>query len=62
MEYKELVEECRNKYTNFKLDKKFFDIKSECEKDDKYCHIRLLNPSNPKGGSKNFIQKQSLII
>lgn len=50
------------RYSDFKKNSKFYNIKKELEKENKFAYERLLNPKNPKGGKKTFynsnIQKE----
>ena len=58
--YATLVEECNKRYSDFKLDKKFYAIKKALEADLKYAKMRLLDPGNPKSSKKMFYSEAIL--
>ncbi|MHC1719587.1 MAG: DUF3644 domain-containing protein [Clostridiaceae bacterium] len=53
-DYHELVERCKSRYSDFKANKKFYDLKSQCLEDKRYVNIRLLDPDNSNSSSKCF--------
>ena len=53
-DYKKLTIECRNRYSDFKCDKKYHGIRKALLKDKKYIFIRYLDPSNPKSSKKEL--------
>lgn len=59
-EYKDLIDALASRYSDFKQDKKFNDTKKMLHGNHAYCHVRLLNPTNPKSGKKTFYS-QSII-
>ena len=52
--YARLIEECKKRYSDFKVDKKFHATKKALEVDLKYAKMRLLDPENPNGSKKRF--------
>jgi len=52
--YRGLTKECRARYSDFKENKKFHDIRKPLKKDLKYCIVRRLDPDNPKSPSKEW--------
>lgn len=50
----ELLKRCRNKYSNFKANAKFHEIKKPLLVDEKYAKPRFLDPSNTEGTKKMF--------
>lgn len=50
------------RYSDFKMNTKYYNIKRKLEKDKKFAYERFLNPKNPNGGKKIFynpnIQKE----
>lgn len=58
--YDELVDECKKRYSDFKLDKKFFATKKALEADIKYAKMRFLDPGNPKSSKKWFYSEAIL--
>jgi hypothetical protein len=55
LEYeKELVPKLKERYNNFKQDKKFWDIKRSLEKDSLYCGERYLDMKQRTGAKKKY--------
>jgi hypothetical protein len=52
--YDKLAEKLRDRYANFSQNARYHGIRAKLEKDERYCHVRLLDPDNPKSGSKRF--------
>ena len=61
-DYKKLTEKCRARYSDFKCDKKYHEIrKSLCQDEDNVlCKIRYLDPGNNKSSSKPFFNPDIL--
>ncbi|MYK25203.1 DUF3644 domain-containing protein [Candidatus Poribacteria bacterium] len=62
-DYKTFINKCKERYSDFKLNKTFHNIKkSICEeKKDKVCKTRYLDPSNTKSQKKPFFKPEILI-
>jgi len=54
----DLSAKLRDRYTNFKLDKRYYKIKKPLESDGKYCKVRYLDPKNARSGSKRFFSPE----
>lgn len=52
--YKKLTEECKSRYSNFAIVKKYHAIRKEMYVDARFCHERRLYPGNPKGAKTHF--------
>jgi hypothetical protein len=52
--YKQLTEKCKERYADFKVDKKYHDLRKSLESDKRFAHIRRLDPDNPKSPKKPF--------
>lgn len=52
--YQELTMKCRERYPDFKLDAKYHEVRKSLELNNKYAHIRRLDPVNPKSPKKVF--------
>jgi len=61
-DYDVLTTRLRKRYSDFKMNAKYHELRKELEKNKKLAHVRYLNPSNPKGGQKTLystnIQKE----
>lgn len=54
----DLSAKLRDRYTNFKQDKRYYKIKKPLESDGKYCKVRYLDPKNARSGSKKFFSPE----
>lgn len=52
--YDKLNRECRNRYLDFKMDRKYHQLRKALELSPKYANVRLLDPDNPDSGRKTF--------
>ena len=61
-DYKTFINKCKERYSDFKRNKTFYNIrKSICEeKKDKVCKTRYLDPSNTKSQKKPFFKPEIL--
>jgi hypothetical protein len=53
-DYKTLTEKCRLRYVNFKVNQEYHEIRKRLEADQRFAHIRRLDPENPKSSKKVF--------
>lgn len=53
-DYTMLIHRLRQRYSNFKQNARFYQIKKELEDDDRYCKARYLDPGNTNGTVKKF--------
>jgi hypothetical protein len=60
-DYQELRKKCKMRYSNFKENKKFHDLRKKLENDKRFITIRFLDPSNPKSGKKVFFNPNILV-
>ena len=58
--YCQLTQKCRERYCNFKPNRKYHDIKKPLRENRKFCYIRYLDPTNPKS-SKQVFYKPSIL-
>ncbi|MBE3557424.1 MAG: DUF3644 domain-containing protein [Firmicutes bacterium] len=52
--YRELVNKCRERYTNFKENSIFHRIKNDVLEDPKFAYTRYVNPKNPSSTRQTF--------
>jgi hypothetical protein len=57
---KSLVDAMRNRYSDFKQDKKFYRLKAPLHQDPTLSHERLLDPANKTSGRKRFYSAKCL--
>ena len=53
-DFKEFTDRCRKRYTDFKINVTFYDIRRPLLENDKFSRIRYLDPGNPKSVQKRF--------
>jgi len=53
-DYGVLTTRLSKRYNDFKVNKKYHDLRKAFEEDPKYAHQRFLNPKNPDGGKKTL--------
>jgi hypothetical protein len=58
--YDQLTAQCRTRYSDFKADKKYHDIRKQLASKAAYAHERLLHPGNPASSRKVFFNPNIL--
>jgi len=58
LDYKKLSATLRSRYSDFKITKKYHDIRKSLESNKKYCKERLLDPNNKNSSSKKFYSSE----
>ena len=58
--YDELSERCMGRYSDFKRNQKYHDIRIPLYQNRKFCYIRYLDPGNPKSFEKVFYKPDIL--
>jgi hypothetical protein len=53
-DYAELTRRCRERYSNFKVNQNYHRLRKSLERDNRYAHLRMLDPQNPKSQKKVF--------
>jgi hypothetical protein len=61
-DYRKLSVECAKRYTDFKVDKGFQNVRKPLMADKRYVHSRFLDPGNPKSGRKDFYSSAILEV
>lgn len=54
LDYKELTQKCRERFADFKLDKKYHRLRKEMREDHRFGFCRQLDPGNPKSAKTWF--------
>lgn len=52
--YEHLTAHLRNRYSDFLVNNRYHKIRKNFEKDERFCKVRLLDPSNLKSSQKKF--------
>ena len=52
--YNDLIEKCKSRYSDFKKNNLFNHYMREVKSDSKLCHVRSLDPDNPKSLKQQF--------
>lgn len=58
--YDQLIDQCRRRYVDFKINKKFHSIIKPIKGNNKYCHQRKLDTENPKSAKKPYFNANIL--
>jgi len=53
-DYKQLTEKCKSRYVDFKVNKKYHNLRKQIENDRRYAYVRRLDPDNPNSTKKVF--------
>ena len=53
-DYEKLTQKCRDRYSNFKQNKEYYEIKKSLEGNNNLVSTRLLDPGNPNSSKKKF--------
>jgi len=59
-DYARLTEECRRRYTDFKVNREYHTRRKALLDDNRFCHVRELDPGNPKSAKKAFFNPNIL--
>ncbi len=59
-DYRQLTEQCRRRYTDFKADRKYHELRKSLVADPRFAHVRRLDPQNPKSPKKTFYSQAIL--
>lgn len=57
-DYETLTAKLRGRYTNFKQNQNYHDVRSKLKHDPKYCRVRSLDPNNPKSLKKEYFSAE----
>jgi len=57
-DYRQLTAELRKRYSNFKENQDYHNLRKKLKSKKKYCFIRSLDPSSPKSAKKDFYSKE----
>lgn len=53
-DFETLTTKLRERYSNFSQNRRYTTLRRPLEGDLRYCHVRLLDPAEPRSGSKRF--------
>ena len=59
-DYERLTGECEKRYSDFKLVQKYHDLRKKMVSDNRFGHVRELDPGNPKSQRKQFFNPNIL--
>jgi hypothetical protein len=59
-DYARLTEECKKQYDGFKVNREYHALRKALQGDKRYCHVRELDPGNPKSAKKPFFNPNIL--
>ena len=55
--YAALTAECSKRYTDFVQNQKYHDLRKPLKSDKRYCHVKKLDPDNPKTVKQEFFSR-----
>lgn len=55
--YKTLSDECRKRYSDFKADKKYHELRKGLKNQDRFCLTRYIDPRNQKSTKQDFFSR-----
>lgn len=58
LSYKTLTDKLYKRYDDFRINQKYHTIRKPLRENKAYCWTRLLDPSNPRGSSKDFYSEE----
>jgi hypothetical protein len=59
-DYKTLTSKCKERYSDFKVSQTYHEVRKALQGDKRYCHVRELDPGNPKSAKKTFFNPNIL--
>jgi hypothetical protein len=59
-DYATLTDECKKRYDGFKVNREYHARRKALLNDERYCHVRELDPGNPKSPKKMFFNSKIL--
>ena len=57
LNYAGLTKECSNRYTDFAQNQRYHDLRKPLKADKRYCHVRKLDPDNPKSAKQEWYSR-----
>lgn len=57
LNYEMLTKECSKRYTDFSINKRYHDLRKPLKADKRYCHVRKLDPDNPKSAKQEWFSR-----
>ena len=57
LSYDELTKKLCQRYIDFKQDKKYHSLRKNLQQDQRFGHVRRLDPSNPRSSAKPFFSE-----
>lgn len=54
LNYAALTKACFNRYTDFMQNQKYHDLRTPLKTDKRYCHVKKLDPDNPKSSKQEW--------
>lgn len=57
-DYKQLTDELRKRYSNFKVNQEYHNLRKKLKLKKECCHTRSLDPTYPKSAKKDFYSKE----
>lgn len=62
LKYKDLTDLCSERYSDFRTNKKYHDLRKPLKENPRYCMVRHLDPDNPKSLKQEWYSKAILNV
>ncbi|MEO0071322.1 MAG: ATP-binding protein [candidate division WOR-3 bacterium] len=59
-DYNQLTTELKKRYSNFKVNRAYHNLRKKLKTQNEFCFTRALDPNNPKSAKKDFYSKEIL--
>lgn len=59
-DYEKLTQQCRNRYSDFKVNQKYHGIRRPLTSDARFCRVRYLDEQNPRSAKKEYFHQRIL--
>jgi len=57
LNYAALTKACCDRYTDFMQNQKYHDLRNPLKTDKRYCHVKKLDPDNPKSSKQEWFSQ-----
>jgi len=62
LNYQMLCQECAARYSDFIINQRFHDLRMPLKSDRRYCHVKRLDPDNPKSAKQEWFSRAILNV
>ena len=62
LNYAALTKACSNRYSDFVQNQKYHDLRKPLKADKRYCHVKKLDPDNPKSAKQEWYSQAAFNV